>query len=557
RKENHLIGPLEDEFYINVLYTPPAIPTSGTFTAQYYAVSDKGVKTLPAATLTVVDILRQLDGKKTTATIPVSPYGSALKSDVLTYCNNNPDSVTLINVIAIPGPYISSFRIGGYTVNGTNRTLPITLGKDECVDVAVEFDPSSSPDPLQTQTYVFSTDGCTQSVQSIVQALVSIGSPTILGVTVPTLLSCDSKTDTVVVGNPNPGKVSMTVKSVAITGADAANFIAGAPSSNTLPGGKTVDIPVTFAPIASPGPALTNYNANVEVTLTNASGVDTVLIAPLAGSANGMNVLVNSSFVVQSGKANGQTSLPLPMNVSFTRNGLSNQVDEFGITRITLTYTYNTDLLDVRMIGKVPDVSGIIGGWSVDPASNVDNATGTLTVILNGSVPLTDAQATNGILGTLNFTPHLAKAGTKATAVLLAPPVFETAPGVIVGNCLAITQSGTQFTLIYECGDSTLAYFLANGTAPTMIKPVNPNPVSATNGGSVNFEYMTRQGGVVSIVIYDELGKEITRVINKQYHPAGAYEIRADVSKLQSGSYVYRYQVDNGRAISGRLVVTN
>jgi len=73
----------------------------------------------------------------------------------------------------------------------------------------------------------------------------------------------------------------------------------------------------------------------------------------------------------------------------------------------------------------------------------------------------------------------------------------------------------------------------------------------------VNFQYVTRHQGIVSLIIYDELGKEITRVVNGQYHPAGTYEVRTDVSRLMSGSYIYRFQLDNHHAISGRLVVSN
>jgi hypothetical protein len=73
----------------------------------------------------------------------------------------------------------------------------------------------------------------------------------------------------------------------------------------------------------------------------------------------------------------------------------------------------------------------------------------------------------------------------------------------------------------------------------------------------VNFQYVTRHEGIVSLIIYDELGKEVARVVNAQFHPAGTYEVRADVSRLTSGSYIYRFQLDNHYAMSSRLVVSN
>ena len=90
-----------------------------------------------------------------------------------------------------------------------------------------------------------------------------------------------------------------------------------------------------------------------------------------------------------------------------------------------------------------------------------------------------------------------------------------------------------------------------------MIKPINPNPVSSSNGGVVNFQYVTRHEGIVSLIIYDELGKEVARVINSRYHQAGTYEVHYDASRLGSGSYVYRFQLDRHHAISGRMVVNN
>jgi hypothetical protein len=462
----------------------------------------------------------------------------------------------------LPGKYYNAFRISGYSVGGAVKTLPIKLAGGECVDITVQFDPSVSPDPVQTQSYAAVSDACLSADAGLATSGVKLGPPTILGADIkPTILSCDTRDTSVVVTNSNGVKSpAMTIKNITVTGADKLRFTTTNPASMSIPGGSSVKIPVTFAPNPSAGPAATNYSANVVVTLTNASGIDTTLTALVTGSSNGMSAVVSSNFTVQAAKADVNTVLPLPINIAFTRNGLADPIDVFGITKIKLTYTYNTDILDLVMAGLVPSVTGplIDAGWKVDVASNVVSGTpGTLTLILYGTTPLTDAQASAGVLGQLSFTPKLAKSGSKATTVTLAPPNLLMASGAPVGGCLAITQSGTQFSLVYACGDSTLAYFLANGKVPEMIKPVNPNPVSASNGGVVNFQYVTRHEGIVSLIIYDELGKEVVRAVNAQFHPAGTYEVHADVSRLTSGSYIYRFQLDNHHAISGRLVVSN
>ena len=199
----------------------------------------------------------------------------------------------------------------------------------------------------------------------------------------------------------------------------------------------------------------------------------------------------------------------------------------------------------------------IPSGWSVDDnASSIVNSTptanGILTVVLTGPI-LGDATTS---LGEIRFSPTLSKSG-KTTAITLASSDFLTASGTKVGNCLAVSDKGTQFQLVYSCGDSTLVNYLNNGNAPSMIKPINPNPVSSSNGGIVSFQYVTKHEGNVTIIVYDELGKEVARVVDHQFHPAGTYEVRYDASKLISGSYIYRFQLDNHRALSGRMVVGN
>ncbi len=542
---------------VYLTFTPPP-KASGKFQASIFAVSDKGDTTKPFATAEVTAIYRELEAITPTVNIPASVFGSGIQTGSFRYCDTLTDSVMLQNMVPISGPFNKSFSITGYSVGGVAQKLPITLGKNDCVDITVQFDPSVSPVPVQTQDYAVVSNACISPPKATAVSGVSLGSPIILGVDFkPAILSCEARDTIIKVFNPDAvNSPPMTVISIAVTGKDSANFIFKTPASTTLPGLSSLNIPITFVPTPFPGPLPRTYNANIEVTLKTGTGIDTTLIAAISGSANGMSAIISSNFAVQSSQPDENTFLALPINIAFTKNGLLDPVDEFGITQIKLTYSYNNDILDLVLDAKgLPMVSGLPSGWNVDGASKV--AAGTLTLILDGSAPLTDAQASAGVLGQLTFAPMLAKIGEKATTVTLAPPVLVTSSGTQVGNCLAISQTGTQFSLIYSCGDSSLAFFLTHGTAPSMIKPVSLNPVSASNGGVVNFQYVTKHEGVVTLSIYDELGREAARVVRAQFHPAGTYEVRADVSKFSSGSYIYRFQLDNHHAISGRLVVAN
>ncbi len=561
------LDPSGESSFLAYLNFIPAQQVCGKFTAKVFAIGPNPIDpakmdTTNSVNIAVDAIWRDLTPVISTINMAAVPFGSPTQSSDLQYCSQICDPVMLQNVVAIPGPYQSAFTITRYSVNGVTKTLPITLSKGDCVNITVQFDPSVFPDSVQTQNYAFVSDACTQVPGAIATAGVKLGPPTIQGFDLtPAILSCGTRDTFVTVTNPVVSKKLVAkIVSVAVQGANPANFVAGAPASMTIAGGSTVRIPVTFTPTPSAGgPAATAYKADVVVTAIDASGNTLTLTAPVSGSANGMSALVSSQFAVQSAQADAKTTLVLPVNIAFTRNGLADQIDAFGITKIKLVYKYNTDLLEpIGGTDVSKSISALPAGWVVDPApaSTIDNGNGVLTISLSGPA-LTDAEATAGTLAEVRFYPTIAKDGEKTTTVTLTSSDLLTSSGAAVGNCLAVSQKGTQFSLVYACGDSSLANFLLTGNGPSMIKPVNPNPVSASNGGIVNFQYVTKHEGIVSLIIYDELGKEVARVVSGQYHPAGTYEVRYDASGMRSGSYIYRFQLDHHRAISGRMVVSN
>ncbi|HZW40647.1 MAG TPA: T9SS type A sorting domain-containing protein [Ignavibacteriaceae bacterium] len=64
-----------------------------------------------------------------------------------------------------------------------------------------------------------------------------------------------------------------------------------------------------------------------------------------------------------------------------------------------------------------------------------------------------------------------------------------------------------------------------------------PNPFNP----STKIKYTLPQQGLVTIKVYDVLGKEITTLINEE-KPSGEYEVEFDGSKLSSGIYYYKIQ---------------
>ena len=55
---------------------------------------------------------------------------------------------------------------------------------------------------------------------------------------------------------------------------------------------------------------------------------------------------------------------------------------------------------------------------------------------------------------------------------------------------------------------------------------------------------MLKNFGMVTLKIYDVLGKEIAIIVNKQ-QTAGTYQVTFDAGNLSSGIYYYRLQYGN------------
>lgn len=64
-----------------------------------------------------------------------------------------------------------------------------------------------------------------------------------------------------------------------------------------------------------------------------------------------------------------------------------------------------------------------------------------------------------------------------------------------------------------------------------------PNPFNP----STKISYTTKEEGLVTLRVYDVLGKEIATLVNEN-KPAGFYEAEFNASKLPSGMYIYKIQ---------------
>lgn len=71
-----------------------------------------------------------------------------------------------------------------------------------------------------------------------------------------------------------------------------------------------------------------------------------------------------------------------------------------------------------------------------------------------------------------------------------------------------------------------------------------PNPFNPTT----TISYIIPQSGMVSLKVYDILGREVANLVN-EYKTVGRYNVSFDAGSLPSGIYVYRIQSGNFTAV--------
>jgi len=68
-----------------------------------------------------------------------------------------------------------------------------------------------------------------------------------------------------------------------------------------------------------------------------------------------------------------------------------------------------------------------------------------------------------------------------------------------------------------------------------------PNPFNPTT--KINFDLP--KDGKVSLFVYDMAGKEVAKIVNNKYKPAGFYSVEFNAVNLSSGVYIYKLESGN------------
>ncbi|MBN2570856.1 MAG: T9SS type A sorting domain-containing protein [Ignavibacteriales bacterium] len=77
-----------------------------------------------------------------------------------------------------------------------------------------------------------------------------------------------------------------------------------------------------------------------------------------------------------------------------------------------------------------------------------------------------------------------------------------------------------------------------------------PNPFNPTT----TIKYQIPEAGLVSLKIFDMLGKEIEEIVN-QFQPAGTYSFNFDANNLASGIYFYKIEANNFVSVKKMILI--
>lgn len=113
---------------------------------------------------------------------------------------------------------------------------------------------------------------------------------------------------------------------------------------------------------------------------------------------------------------------------------------------------------------------------------------------------------------------------------------------VQLANWLLDRATGSSSNQLIKQGTSQLASMQDHNTVPSKFQVMQnyPNPFNP----STTIHYELPVNGLVTLKIYDELGRLVKTLVN-QYQSKGRYDINFDASNLASGIYFYRLNVIN------------
>ncbi len=227
------------------------------------------------------------------------------------------------------------------------------------------------------------------------------------------------------------------------------------------------------------------------------------------------------------------------------------QLDRTGSTYIDTAFARS--ILGFKYIADRPGTTGTRGLIGVTINPNVpDSCAGPYPEVLGKSTSVPQSQLYNlyrfrlfpdsiNSIGRISPTYNVASMGVDIESLR---PAVDSPPGSPVRRFL---KGAMDFV------DGLITSITSNtGIIPTeySLSQNYPNPFNP----STKISFSLPKQGIVTLKLYDVLGKEVMTLVNEQ-KPAGIYEIHFNASNLASGAYFYRIESGDFKDIKRMILI--
>ena len=275
---------------------------------------------------------------------------------------------------------------------------------------------------------------------------------------------------------------SLYLDSIIFNGAGSSDYVINSFAKIPMPSGSTIVEQGLFSPQAN---GLRSATADFFLHLADGTVKE---INVLLDGVGIQPVVIQLSLPNVTLTANAGNDVRLPIQLLDT--------SVIAVARINISMNLNTDLLEPRSF----DMTGsVINGATVLPLLSTRT-----NVTINLQLPF-PRKLGAGLLGTLVLHPFISD--SQSTSIILTDfSVFDTSNSrACLPTAIVIPpQIVTSFSLITQCGDSSISEFLRYGISGLMIEHISPNPTSSTISVTIQIPAEYANDGVIEI--FDALG---------------------------------------------------
>ena len=405
--------------------------------------------------------------------------------------------------------------------------LEETLAPDEVISIDIDFIPQSA-NPLQKAATIdvigdFAYDVCSESDSSgdLTGEVFTLGAA-ISEQSFQNILTCYEDNGFVTVTNTGTDPIEITNISIRQEQSTNRGITLGEiVLPINLPGGKSQDIPVHFAP-ELPG----YYEAEVTVTVTDmdGDGMDENLVTEVTGSAR--KITITFSIPDSDPVFPGQ---PLTISVNMEGENPPNEPVQGRITRFSVQVYYDKGMMLVDGENFRLGEQFLGRGWTIKKTRRepgyiifeIENTAGNYINILQGEVLQIDFITFIGDATETELRPEvwLTPGGYGANNSINKCIEFQTIPG----SARLDAVCGLNFRLI----EATVSKYSAGNAYPNVARTTTDIEFSLGLDAHTTVEVFNQQGDKVGILV-------------DEYLNPGLYRVTWDVRGLPAGSYYYR-----------------